>query len=501
MAGVFTWLTVSDAISELGQRLYITPSTTSFWTSDELFSYLVRSLQMYNVLTNFWKVEFSYNSTSLWNSLGALTDSPRLRTITDQQAYADLEYMLLEPSNLTSTWTGTIQFSISDLSQALQRRRDEMIQVSNCNQSLSTFIPLTPNTITTQLPSSNIDVARVRYLPLQFSTSGAASSGASTITVSSTTGIANGQLVTGTGIAYPTTVSGVGSGSIQISQPTTGVVSGTLQFFTANTLYRDDTIAQEFYEAPLYQQPSGTPQTFSLSSEPPLSWIVDIPPTQPGNYEAVVLNSGAPFTPPTPTLLGIPDDLVFVLEYGALADLLSREPEATDRERAEYCMRRYQDGLQLMLKTPWIMLGKVNGVAVSCDSLRDMDNYSVNWDSDPSGFGPVIVTGGIDFLAAPTNSNVGVTVLGNAPITDPSGTYLQIAPSDADTMYNLAQTRALFKRGGSSFKEALALEAEAIQFCSAKNTMLRSTGAFSDILMQRGQAQERAQNRYNTKPK
>jgi hypothetical protein len=65
-------------------------------------------------------------------------------------------------------------------------------------------------------------------------------------------------------------------------------------------------------------------------------------------------------------------------------------------------------------------------------------------------------------------------------------------------MYNLAQSRALFKCGGSSFKEALALEAEAIQFCSAKNTMLRSTGAFSDILMQRGQAQERAQNRYDT---
>jgi hypothetical protein len=256
----------------------------------------------------------------------------------------------------------------------------------------------------------------------------------------------------------------------------------------------------EFYEAPLYQQPSGTPQTFSLSSEPPLSWIVDVPPAQPGNYEAVVLNSGTPFNPPTPTLIGIPDDLIFVLEYGALADLLGRESESTDRERAEYCMRRYQDGLKLMLKTPWIMLGKVNGVAVSCDSLRDTDNYSVNWDSDPSGFGPVIVTGGIDFLAGPVGSNIGVTVLGNAPITDSSGTYLQIAPSDADVMYNLAQSRALFKCGGSSFKEALALEAEAIKFCAAKNTMLQSSGAFSDVLLQRGQAQERAQNRFNTKP-
>jgi hypothetical protein len=408
-----------------------------------------------------------------------------------------MESMLLEPPS-GGTWTGTIQFSIADLSQALQRRRDEMIQVSNCNQSLSAGIALTPGTSVTNLPDTNIDVARVRYLALQATTTGTASSGSNTITVASTAGIVRGQQVTGTGVAYPTIVSSVGSSSIGLSQPTTGAVSGTLQFFIASTLYRDDTVAQEWYEAPLYQQPPGTPQTFSLSSEPPLSWIVDIPPNQPGNYEAVVLNSGTPFNPPTATLLGIPDDLVFVLEYGALADLLGRESEATDRERAAYCLKRYQDGLLLMRKTPWIMLGKVNGVAVSCDSLRDTDNYSVDWDSDPSGFGPVIVTGGIDFLAGPVGSNIGVTCLANAPITDSSGTYLQIAPSDADCMYNLAQSRALFKCGGSSFKEALALEAEAIQFCSAKNTMLRSTGAFIDILMQRGQAQERAQNRYDT---
>ena len=369
MAGTFNWLTLSQAISELGQRLNTTPSSTSFWTEQELQGILVRALQMYNVLTNFWKVDFNFQSTSLWNSLGSLTGSPRLRTITDEDCYTDLEYLLMEPPS-GSVWTGTIQFSISDLSQALQRRRDEMIQVSNCAQTLSTEIPLTPNTIVTNLPDTNIDVARVRYLALQATTTGTASSGASSIAVASTVGIVSGQQVTGTGIAYPTIVSSVGSGSIGISQPTTGAVSGTLQFFTPSTLYRDDTVAQEFYEAPLYQQPSGTPQTFSLSSEPPLSWIVDVPPNQPGNYEAVVLQSETPFNPPTPTLIGIPDDFTSFLEFGALADLLGRESEATDRERAAYCLKMYQEGLNLLTKTPWIMLGKVNGVAVSVDSIE-----------------------------------------------------------------------------------------------------------------------------------
>ena len=495
MAGVYQWLKMTDAISQLGQRLNITPSTTSFWTEAELQILLTRALQMFNALTFQWKTDFSFQSTSLWNSLGSLTGSPRLRTITDTDAYTDLEYLLLEPPS-GGTWTGTIQFSISDLSQALQRRRDEMLQVSNANQTLLSGIALTPNTTVTQLSDTVIDVARVRYLPLQVTTTGSASLGASVITVGSTSGIASGQLVTGTGISYPTTVSGVGSGSISISQPTTGAVSGNLQFFTASTLYRDDTVAQEFYEAPLYQQPPGTPQTFSLSSEPPLSWIVDVPPAQPGNYEAVVLQSGTPLNPPTSTLLGVPDDFVWVLEWGALADLLGRESEATDRERAAYCLKMYQEGLNLLTKTPWIMLGKVNGAAVSIDAIEATDRYDPEWDSNPTGFGPVIVAGGVDFIGAPVGSNIGVTVLGNAPILDSTNTYVQISPSDADIMYDLAQSRALFKCGGSSFKEAMALEERAIQACAAENTRLKSMGCFSDILVQRGEVQERNMERY-----
>jgi hypothetical protein len=305
-------------------------------------------------------------------------------------------------------------------------------------------IPLTPNAIRTVLPNSPtvpdvIDVERVRYIP------------------------------------------------------TTG---------SPNTLYRDDTVAQEFYEAPLYQQNPGTPTTFSLSSEPPLSWQVDIPPSQPGTYEAVVLQSGAPFNPPTPTLIGIPNDFAWVAEWGALADLLGQESESTDNERAAYALKRYQDGLQLMMKTPWIELGKINGVAVSCDSIVDLDRYDPNWDSNPTGFGPVIVTGGTDWIGAPVGSGVGVTVLGNAPIVDAAtGTFLQVSRPDWEIVILLAQSRAMFKCAGAEWKQSLELEKAAIQACAAENARLKSLGNFSDILDQRGTAQERSMNRYNSKQK
>ena len=166
MAGSFQWLTMAQAVQQLGQRLNITPSSTSFWTENELQVYISQALRMQNSLCWTWRQDFQYNDpVNLWNSLGSLPGSPRLRTITDVEVYAELEWMLLEPSNLTGTWTGTNQFSLSVMIQALQRRRDEIIQITNCNQQLLPNIPLTPNTIRTELPDNVIDVERVRYIP------------------------------------------------------------------------------------------------------------------------------------------------------------------------------------------------------------------------------------------------------------------------------------------------------------------------------------------------
>lgn len=427
----YSWLTYVTARQQLASRL--ADSGNVFWTDAECGLYIKKALRMFNAFTYTWKSDFAYSSSSLWNSLGLLTGSPRLRSLTSNDSFTMMEYHLLEPPT-GGTWTGTTQFTISDLSQALQRRRDEMLQVSNCNQSLMSNIALTPNTRRTILADTVIDVERVRYIPI------------------------------------------------------TGA---------PNTLYRDDTVALQFYETGFLQTPSGTPQTFMLSSEPPLLWDVDISPDQPGTYEAVVLQSGAAFNPPTATLLGIPDDFAWVLEWGALADLLGRESEATDRQRAAYCLRRYQDGLNLLLKTPWAMVAQVNNVPCDMPSIVAMDRYSPEWDSTPDTFGPCVVIGGIDFLAAPVNSSTGLTVLANAPVPTLDADYVQVSRSNWDVVLDCAQSLACFKMGGAEFQQALELEARFIQFCAAENSRLKSTGSFSDILVQRGQAQDRDQERYN----
>jgi hypothetical protein len=431
----YSWLKLSTAVAQLSQRL--NDPNNIFSVYNECVIYIQQALRMFNCLTFTWKADFTYSSSNLWNSLATLTSSPRLRTQTDTNCYTQMQYMLLEPPT-GGTWSGTSQFNIAQFSQALQSRRDEVIQVGNLNQVFMSGIALTPNTRRTYLPDNVLDVARVRYIP----------------------------------------------------------VSGN-----PTTLFRDDMIGAEFYQAPIYQQPSGTPQAFSLSSEPPLSWDVNIPPNQPGTYEAIALQSGTAFSPPAPTLLNIPDDFSWALIYGALSDVLGNEPEATDSARANYCMKRYQDGLMLLQKIPWLMLGKVNGIAVTCDSLFSTDRYMTNWDTNPTSFGPVIVTSGVDLIAAPVGSGIGVTCLGNAPIPVNPTDYVQVDRADWDTVLDLAQALACFKMGGADWQQALELEARAIQACSAENTRLRSFGAFSDILVQRGQQEDRDQNRFNTNQK
>jgi len=276
-------------------------------------------------------------------------------------------------------------------------------------------------------------------------------------------------------------------------------VSGVINFYLPNTLYRDDTVALEWYESPLYQLPSGTPQTFQLSSEPPLSFDVDITPNQPGVYEAVTLQSGPVFAPPAATLLGIPNDFAYLLEYGALSDLFSRDAEASDHQRAEYFAKRYLDGLQVMINTPWVMLANVDGVACSVDPLAAVDRYYCDWDSNPTNFGPLVVTAGMDFIAAPVGHSVGITCLGNAPLLDAvTSSYLQVSRDAWEQVLNEAQFLASVKMGGADFMAATELEKEFILFCSGENSRLKSTGAFGDVLAQRAQGQDRNQERYST---
>ena len=123
----YQWVTLSNAVAALAGRL--ADPTNVFWSQPELTLYIQEALSTWNALTEQWNADFVWtpDSSQVWYNVDQLPNSPRVRTLTDVDLFTSIKYMLLEPPS-GGTWAGTSQFSISDLSGALQRRRDEMIR-------------------------------------------------------------------------------------------------------------------------------------------------------------------------------------------------------------------------------------------------------------------------------------------------------------------------------------------------------------------------------------
>lgn len=427
----YSWLQLSAARTQLAGRL-ADPNMVK-WRSAELTLYIQEALRMWNALTWTWKAEFTFNPSTNWNALGSIANSPRLRTVTDTQVYTLMEYGLMEPPT-GGTWTGTKQFSIADLSGALQRRRDEVIQVANCNQAII-YPASTPNIRRGALPDTTLEPQRIRFL------------------------------------------------------------AGDSNNYPPVTLSREDQVSEEFFEPDFPQETPAMPQSWMVASEPPLAFDVDVAPSVAGKYEAIVLQSGTPFSPPSSTLLGIPDDFAWLARYGALADLLGRESDATDLPRAAWCQKRYADGLKLIANTPWIYLASVNAVPVDIPSMTAEDAYSPEWDSNPD-YWPNVVTAGMDFFWAPVGGSVGLTVIGNAPCPTLDGDFIQASRSAWDAILSYAQLLAAFKMGGAEFQSALGLENIFVNAAQQENERLSKLGIFSDVLNTRSTAEVRQQERW-----
>jgi hypothetical protein len=432
---IYTWLTFAQAKSQLAQRLADT--SNRFWTDVECGIYIIEALREWNALTNTWSTEYTFNAPivadQVWYDLSSLVASPRSRTVTDSEMFTLMRYHLLEPP--VGDMTG--QFTQDDFTQALQRRRDELIQASACNMA-NIQIASAPNQRSVFLADTNFEVTRVRFVD----------------------------------------------------------VAGN-----ANTLYREDNLAFEYYQPGYLQAPSDVPNAYDIVTSPPLSLDVDVPPAQAGRYDMVVLQSGTVLAPPTNTVLGLPDDFCWVAKWGALADLLGRESEATDRQRADFCLKRYMDGMKLLSKSSWMLLGQIQGVPVDTPSLAEMDQYAPEWDSDPTAV-ESIVTCGIDFFAVspvPDDVNnpisVFLNVVGNAPVPTVDNDYVQVSRDAWDAVLSYAQFLASFKMGGSDFTNAKDLETDFISMAAATNSHLQAMGIFSDVLDAQGHRQERVQER------
>jgi len=442
----YTYLTFAQARQQLASKLADEGNVR--WTDTENRFYIYEALRMWNCLTATWKTDWSFNfntgTTVTWINSGTGlpgNPSPRLQQVTYGQLYQMMQYHLQQPAS-GEVWTGTTQFQMVDLIGAVNRHRAEIQQQTACNTIIFN-LPAVSDSRAAVLPDTILEVIRARWVP-----------------------------------AFPTDGPPV-------------------------TLVRDDRLGEMYYEAGYVQAPAGIPSDYDVSSVAPLQFFVDIAPNVPGLYEIVAIQASPDSTsPPTTTGIFIPDDFIWVLKNGAMADILGRESEATDRPRAEYFQKRYQDGLKLLQNTPWILTAYINNVPVDTPSLVEQDGYAAEWDSKPATLQEIITTG-IDFFAVVPDINnptsVTLSMLGNAPVPVLDSDPIQVSRDVLEAIIDYAQFLATIKIGGAEFQSALPLEANFIRLASMTNGRLVKTGAFIDVLYKQGARQEDYQERFSTK--
>jgi hypothetical protein len=434
----YTFVTFAQLKTALAQRL--TDLTKQFWSDAELGAIVREVLQSFNALANFYREEFVFQSQAnvTWYDLTNATQIPttlRALSETDQTILSMMEYHLLEPQTpaYPLVWTGSLQFNVSDLLNAIQQTRDEVLSETVCTVTESLINAAAGRTFLIQ---TVLGLRRVVWIP----------------------------------------ASGFG--------------------FVLNTLMPSDLWAQQSFEAGFVQAVPGTPITYRLSTEPPLAFDVDIQPAVPGQYDILTINAGGDLTDQNSTVLPIPNDWCWVNKWGALAQLLGRDSVASDIYRAKYCQMRYQEGLAAMRAAPALLAARINDVPVVVTSVTAGDFYDANWQGATAGTPTKLYYAGLNMVGlGPTPSTNGHSVTANVvrnmvlPTLDAD--FVQIGRDDVAAILDESQHVAMFKCGGAEFASTFALHGNFLRRCTMHNSKLSAMSLFLEFMDGRAQTDER----------
>jgi hypothetical protein len=401
----YTHITFGAAKTLLAVRL--SDPSKVFWTDAELGFALIEAKRMWNAITLYDREQGQFVTSDgtafydLRTSLISLSDGTtalRGETVRDRALVSEIEYHLIEPQSFSS-WTGTDQFTLSQITTAVQRRRDRFLSDTACVVSRRTGDTIDG--------FGNVTMADT-VIGIRRAVFHADSGPYSTLQPSDERMVvARSKYWTtpGSPVAYSTSVKG--NLSVQVMPP---------------------------------PQESGTLESVVVTS---------------GAAVDVTANSNVG------TLIGVPNDYTWGIKYGAIADLL-RDSNSVDSARADVCEQLYQLAVNLAKSMPVILSASINNVHVTPGALAVTDLRRNGWEgmsrgtpTDLSVAGPNLVV----LTRTPGATQVVVTldVVRNAIVpasnTDDSS-YLEISREHLDALLSMAQRICSFKLGGAEYAEA-----------------------------------------------
>lgn len=379
--------------TQLAARLGDTSKT--FWTDDELKVITLEALRTFGLLSGFWRERGSFvtGAATAFYDIATQFNSLLGYTITDQDIIKSIQYHLLESATSQSAWTGTQMFTLDDLTQAIQRRRNQFLADTGIVVNCSVVNVASPPGGRQPLVDSTIDVRRAAWL---------------------------------------------GASPIDYYKP----------------LWREDERMLTAASRSWSVEP-GTPEAFSIMGPPPLQLQLAPLPMDSGQLELLTVDTGANLDPTTgATILGIPDDLTPAIKWGALSDLLSKDGIARDLPRAVFSEQRYQQYVQLARMLPVVLHAEINGVPLIPCTLQELESSTPNWENIQS-VPTDIALAAVNLIAiSPVPDGVySITIdvvrRANTPINDASD--IQIGREQLDMLLDYSEHLALFKVGGAEW--------------------------------------------------
>lgn len=425
----YTHTTFAQAKAQLAAWLH--DPNNVHWSDAELGNYITETLRTWGVFANYWKERGAFDTAASTPFYDLSTELPSLRaqTLTDSSLVTTIQYQLLEPATGVS-WTGTEMFTLADVTNALQRRRNQFLVETGMVLSHGTQAVGAPADGRFLTADTVIDIRHLAWVD------------------------ADGYY---------------------------------------RVLSREDEWGMQSYNFNWVQEP-GTPGAYSVSTGPPLSVQLYPAPADVGSVDLLTISSGAALDPASGIAMGLPNDWVWLCKWGALADLLAKDGQARDPQRAQYCQQRWNEGLQLAKASTSVLAARINNKSVPVVSLEEIDNYDASLWMNHTGIPSKMGMAGqniVAFWKVPDGVyGISVDVLRNAPVPVADGDFLEVGREELEAIIAYAAHLAAFKMGGQEFFMTMPEYARFLNLAMVRNERLKAAAINWESLRDRVPRQE-----------
>ena len=397
-----------------------------FWTEAELGTYLHEALTVFQALAHYWRETGSYTPTpgQRWQALSSVVRNPGgdyllQSQVTDRELLEQVLYTLLEDLPVTwASWGLTEQFNQAEIEAAFHRAVAAFQAEAN-TRLVRTLIPLSPIVGTYELNERVV-------------------------------GIQSLAVITPEGNRYP--------------------------------LWKEPRRTYQLHRQSFLPEEVGFPRSYTwLEDNAGLLRLHPLP-ADTGTLEALLVELTPPSTPTSSaTALTLPPNLWWVIKYGVLADLLSRDGEGQDWARAEYCRQRWEDGIQLAkLEMPSVTRVWLNTLEIEITSLQALESWRPAWGNE-TGTPRQLILAGWEIAAfypaiastdtEPYTAEMQLVQRINLPASDSE--IVTIGEEYLTAILAYARHIALLKTSGAEFQQSLPAYQELFDAAANYNDRLR----------------------------